>query len=547
LQSGAAWGRLGEIYDVHGFGAEALSCYERAHALDPGEWRWLYLAGLVARQTDQRAAMDLLSRAAAIQPEYATLQLYLGLLHLNAEDLAGAEAHYANALRIEPGSVNALLGLGRVALARGDAAAALPHLERAALLAAEEPLVHHYLAQIYRQLGQEERALQEERLSGSGAQPGSRGGMVALSDPVREEIIEREGTSIQWLLQRSDRYLARGRRADALNEVEQALAIDPTSSPLLLQAGKVLAEMGNLTEARARTERAVELDPNNALARAALGKLLAASGRTPAAVQEFERALELDPTLAEVQNNLAAALFELGRDEEGLALLRAASQALTDNPDAQFNLAAALVMSDRWAEAVPVLEASLRLRPDDPDALLLLGRAQAALDQPDSAVKTLRRTLELKPEDAEARVELGRSLWRLARHAEAIEALRAALRAAPDDAGAARELAWALATCPREELRDGAQALDIARRLTEGAGARNPRLLDILAAAQAETGDLAGAARTMRASLDLVEGVLSVLPAGQHAAERQRIEEFRRGAQARLRLYESGRPYRDRP
>jgi tetratricopeptide (TPR) repeat protein len=60
--SAALWGRLGEIYDLHRFAEQALTCYARASELDPQEWRWPYFAGLVLRETDQAASIAKLER-----------------------------------------------------------------------------------------------------------------------------------------------------------------------------------------------------------------------------------------------------------------------------------------------------------------------------------------------------------------------------------------------------------------------------------------------------------------------------------------------------
>ena len=118
--SAAAWGRLGEVYDVNSFEVQALECYARARELDPKQWRWAYFAGILLRPNDPLSALDLFTRAARLEPDYAALRFHLGFAHYLAEDFEEAERHYRHALRLDPDCVNARLGLARIALARGE-------------------------------------------------------------------------------------------------------------------------------------------------------------------------------------------------------------------------------------------------------------------------------------------------------------------------------------------------------------------------------------------------------------------------------------------
>lgn len=73
-------------------------------------------------------------------------------------------------------------------------------------------------------------------------------------------------------------------------------------------------------------------------------------------------------------------------------------------------------------------------------------------------------------------------------YAQAIELLKKTM-ASSDDTTITNTLAWLLATCPEEGLRDGAQAVEIATRTCEFTNWENANFLDTLAAAYAESGD----------------------------------------------------------
>jgi len=97
------------------------------------------------------------------------------------------------------------------------------------------------------------------------------------------------------------------------------------------------------------------------------------------------------------------------------------------------------------------------------------------------------------------------------------------------DNGAKRGLAWIQATCVVSEVRDGRNAVNYAEKAIVGTNRKNPEMLDTLAAACAEVGEFAKAVATQK------EAVLL-----------QHDEGTKKDYEARLKLYESNSPYRDR-
>jgi twitching motility protein PilT len=69
-----------------------------------------------------------------------------------------------------------------------------------------------------------------------------------------------------------------------------------------------------------------------------------------------------------------------------------------------------------------------------------------------------------------------------------LENLRGKYEAAPDDIGTLNDLAWLLATCPFDELRNGKDAVRLAERARDITRGQEPAVLDTLGAAYAETG-----------------------------------------------------------
>ncbi len=94
---------------------------------------------------------------------------------------------------------------------------------------------------------------------------------------------------------------------------------------------------------------------------------------------------------------------------------------------------------------------------------------------------------------------------------------------------AQNNLAWLLATVANSQLRNGGEALKLARRANQLSGSSNPLILRTLAAAYAETGDFKRAISAAHAALGLI-------PAdGELAAD---IKE-------QVQLYETGLPFHE--
>jgi tetratricopeptide (TPR) repeat protein len=106
--------------------------------------------------------------------------------------------------------------------------------------------------------------------------------------------------------------------------------------------------------------------------------------------------------------------------------------------------------------------------------------------------------------------------------------LTEAIRLNPNDVNAISGYALLLASCPRENLRDGKKAVELAKKACDLSQGKNPRPFIVLAAAHAECGDFPEA-------IKWVKKAIAMNPAIRDA--------FR--AQAMLRLFEQGKPYRD--
>ena len=120
-----------------------------------------------------------------------------------------------------------------------------------------------------------------------------------------------------------------GRNAEAMGQLEAALALDPDNALAHYNMGRVMESTGNPEAAMRHFEAAVRLQPDHVPARNSLGNLLCDTGRIDEAIVHYQSALAADPSAFMVYNNLAAALTLKGEYDDAGDLLQ---KALAINP-----------------------------------------------------------------------------------------------------------------------------------------------------------------------------------------------------------------------
>ena len=170
---------------------------------------------------------------------------------------------------------------------------------------------------------------------------------------------------------------------------------------------------------------------------------------------------------------------------------------------AREQLGRALIMRGQPRAAVGQLQLSWDALPNRKTVAHNLAVAYSMAGHLDAAKDAAGRALDLDPHYARARAFLAYLHVRTGDYGDAAAAYRRALFAAPGLLSARLELAWLLATCPVDDVRDGAEAQRLARAVLDASGGRSVRARDALAAALAESGDWRGALDTAAQAIAL--------------------------------------------
>ncbi len=234
---------------------------------------------------------------------------------------------------------------------------------------------------------------------------------------------------------------------------EHNLEVAPDSFLALNNLGNALHSLGKLEDARECYVKGLRVNPNSPDAHYNLGNVLVGLGKPGEAAEQYREALRCDPGLTDARNNLGVACSLLGQTNEAIAQFEEVLRQAPDFVKAHLALADLELRLDRPAEALTNYAAVIRLRPNDANAHYLAGRLLAA-DQPQAAIKEFGEAMRLKPD------------WWVPVWA----------------------LAWLRATHPQAQVRNGAEALQLAERACALTGGQDARALDALGAAYAELG-----------------------------------------------------------
>lgn len=168
---------------------------------------------------------------------------------------------------------------------------------------------------------------------------------------------------LSMLLAEADKRFADGEYAEAVERLEEALALDSRNADVHAKRGLALCCVGRYAEAEEALRRATAIKPHCGAAHLTLGILLRDRGEFAASETALRRAVKRDP-----------------RSHHALA-----------------SLGLTLGMLNRLSEARGCLEKARRLKPQDPEVLCFCGWLEAIEGRFDEAERLYRATLNADP------------------------------------------------------------------------------------------------------------------------------------------------------
>ena len=283
-------------------------------------------------------------------------------------------------------------------------------------------------------------------------------------------------------------------------------------------------------------DEVIRLNPTFASAYVTRGSAYMVKGWHEKALADFNEAIRIDPTFAQAYCDRADLEDDPRESDKALRDYERAIELAPDFQRAYFDRAVHFVRQREYEKAIPDLTHSIQLLPNDLDAYATRGKAYAKLGDHERAVADAKAAIKLKP-TTEIYLQRANDLHLLAtaynilgRPQLAARDFHEAVRLAPDDTGTLDAVAWFLATCPEERVRNGAEAVSFAKKACEISRWIDSNYVDTLAAGYAEAGDFEQATKYEQQSLK----------------DPSLGSERRKEREERLHLYQLRKPYRER-
>ncbi len=420
--------------------------------------------------------VGLMRYVVAQSPRPAAVHNQLAVALADQGNFEEAIAQFDEALRINPSHADAHANVGVVLFKLGKVDQAIEHWHRALRIDPQLAQVRYNLGLALVARNKPDQAAEQFR--------------AALQ-------VNRHHTQAHNSLGRL--LFRQGRIGEAIDHYRQALQAEPAYESPRCNLAAALAEQGYFDEAVKQLRQVLRINPNNAEAYNNLGIIRVKQGQTAEAISHYRRALRIAPDYARAHNNLATALATQGSTHEAIEHYRKAISLDPGYVSARYNLAVLLT----------------------------------ATNQLDEAIRQYRLVVQADPDLAEAQHDLGAALIARGRFEQGVGHLREALKRRPNDATILTRTAWVLATCPDPKIRDGEDAVRLARRACELSRYESPQALDSLAAAYAETGRFDDAVHAAHRAVEL--------------ASKLQQDELASQIDARLKLYQAGRAYNQAP
>jgi len=275
------------------------------------------------------------------------------------------------------------------------------------------------------------------------------------------------------------------------------------------------------------------IDPDTAAQLEALGYLATAPSRPLGDERALLEVSGIDPSAlsGDIDRVSTASGFNLSHQyEQSAAIYREVIARYPDSVVLLMRLSNVLSELDADDERFEILTKVIALDPEMASAYSDLAHIVFKRGDPAQAEQLLATSLRIAPCTAGPRATLAYLAAHRNDHARELQLLEEGVEQCPPHNGLLNSYAYALATSPDSELRNGEEALRLAKQINQAEPRERPDYLDTLACAYAEVGDFASAVRVGERTLALVD------PAGDPrlAAEWQaHLEQFRAGRPVR--------------
>jgi tetratricopeptide (TPR) repeat protein len=273
----------------------------------------------------------------------------------------------------------------------------------------------------------------------------------------------------------------------------------------------------------------IQANPFDAFALAHRGRAWLEEGKPERGLQDVQQAIRLEPGNAAWLRARAAIYDDLDETKRALADLDDAIRLEPKNSLNYIQRGALFKSLKEYDKAIADYDTATRLDPKFSVAFFNRANAYKAQGHLEKAISDYGAAVQIDPDFAAAFFNRGNAHKARKEYAQAAADFAEVIRIDPLDADARSNLAWLLATCPEQNVRNGKKAVELASKSCELTKWQSAYFLAVLAVAEAESGDFEQAINWQKRALE------------SSRYEKQEGEKARQ----RLKQFTEHKPYRE--
>ncbi|HYP52006.1 MAG TPA: tetratricopeptide repeat protein, partial [Pyrinomonadaceae bacterium] len=247
-----------------------------------------------------------------------------------------------------------------------------------------------------------------------------------------DELVKQDSNYIPGRVLRANVLSARGKRAEALAEINRALELDPRRVETYVSLAGFHWIGGDAAKAEETFRRAIEVNNTASLVYTEYGKFLVNQRRLEDAEAQFRKAVEVDPTNRDVRFVLASFYLVNKQHDKAEEAYKALAELDRDRPEGRAVLADFYASVGRFDDALKIYQEAVSRAPDYTRGRYRIGELMLQRGDLAGALRQAEEVLQKTPNDLQARLLRGRIQLQQGKTKEAIEDLKEVLKQEPN-------------------------------------------------------------------------------------------------------------------
>jgi tetratricopeptide (TPR) repeat protein len=288
---------------------------------------------------------------------------------------------------------------------------------------------------------------------------------------------------------------------------------------------------GDLDKAIEDLSRAILIDPKNYVIHYDRAIAYSRNNQDERAISDLTEVIRLNPKIPDAYSSRGKLYYDKGQVQKAIKEYTEAVRLSADNVEIYLSRAVAFREIKDWDNAIADYSQVIKRSPTNCGAYFTRGVAYGEAGKYEKAIDDFTKAMELGYNQGIALCNRALAWEDRGQWQKAVADYTEAIRSDSTMEDAYNQLAWLYATCPESSVRNGGEAVRIAKQACEMTQWTNSSFVGTLAAAYAEAADFDNAVRLQKKVLSMND-----------LSETEKKEE-----EERLKLFLQQKPYREHP